>query len=48
MGRCGIVRHLPGHSTRELNREFQEKLVGKVLMKGAAALFLPARCGSPG
>ena len=33
---------LPGHSTRGLNREFQEKLVGKVLMKGAAALFLPA------
>ena len=33
---------LPGHSTRALNREFQEKLVGKVLMKGAAALFLPA------
>lgn len=33
---------LPGHSTRELNREFQEKLVGKVLMKGAAAL-VPAR-----
>ena len=33
---------LPGHSVRELNREFQEKLVGKVLMKGAAALFLPA------
>ena len=33
---------LPGHSTRELNREFQEKLVSKVLMKGAAALFLPA------
>ena len=33
---------LPSHSTRELNREFQEKLVGKVLMKGAAALFLPA------
>ena len=32
---------LPSHSTRELNREFQEKLVGKVLMKGAA-LFLPA------
>ena len=23
---------LPSHSTRELNREFQEKLVGKVLM----------------
>ena len=33
---------LPSHSTRELNREFQEKLVGKVLMKGAATLFLPA------
>ncbi len=33
---------LPSHSTRALNREFQEKLVGKVLMKGAAALFLPA------
>lgn len=32
---------LPSHSIRELNREFQEKLVGKVLMKGAAALFLP-------
>ena len=28
---------LPGHSTRELNREYQDKLVGKVLMKGAAA-----------
>ena len=33
---------LPGRSTRALNREFQEKLTGKVLMKGAAALFLPA------
>ena len=33
---------LPSHSIRELNREFQEKLVGKVLMKGAASLFLPA------
>ena len=33
---------MPSHSTRALNREFQEKLVGKVLMKGAAALFLPA------
>ena len=33
---------LPGHSTRQLNREFQEKLVGKVLLKGAATLFLPA------
>ena len=33
---------LPDHSTRALNREFQEKLTGKVLMKGTAALFLPA------
>ena len=32
---------LPGHSTRALNREFQEKLVGKVAVKAAAALFLP-------
>ena len=32
---------LPGHSTRALNREFQEKLVGKVLMKGGSALFFP-------
>ena len=33
---------LSGHSTRTLNREFQEKLVGKVAVKAAAALFLPA------
>ena len=33
---------LPGRSTRALNREFQEKLAGKVLLKGASALFLPA------
>ena len=33
---------LPGHSARALNREFQEKLVGKVAAKAAAALFLPA------
>ena len=33
---------LPSHSTRALNREFQEKLAGKVLVKGATALFLPA------
>lgn len=33
---------LPSHSTRELNRAFQEKLVSKVTMKAAAALFLPA------
>ena len=30
------------HSTRELNREFQEKLVDKVVMKVASTLFLPA------
>ena len=33
---------LPCCSTRAMNREFQEKLAGKVLMKGAAALFLPS------
>lgn len=33
---------LPSHSTRALNREFQEKLVGKVLMKGVSTLFFPA------
>ena len=33
---------LPDHSTRALNRELQEKLVGKVAVKAAAALFLPA------
>ena len=33
---------LPSHSTRELKREFQEKLVGKGPMKGAAAPCLPA------
>ena len=30
------------HSGRELNREYQEKLVGKIVMKGASMLFLPA------
>ena len=30
---------LPGHSTRTLNREFQEKLVGKVAVKAATTLF---------
>ena len=29
---------LPGHSTRTLNREFQEKLVGKVAVKAATTL----------
>ncbi len=32
---------LPGHRIRELNRTFQEKLTGKIVLKGAAALFLP-------
>lgn len=32
---------LPSHSTRALNREFQEKLVGKVLIKGVSTLFFP-------
>ena len=32
---------LPSRSTRALNREFQEKLVGKVLMKGVSTLFFP-------
>lgn len=31
----------PLHSSRALNRAYQEKLVGKVLWKGACALFLP-------
>ena len=33
---------LPEHSTRVLNRSFQEKLAGKVLGKAACTLFLPA------
>ena len=32
---------LPLHSSRELNRKFQEKLVGKVVLKAASMLFLP-------
>ena len=32
---------LPAHSSRALNREFEEKLVGKVVGKAACALFLP-------
>ena len=39
---------LPGHSTRALNREFQEKLVGKVLMKGLLRCFFQLLCASPG
>ena len=34
--------HLPAHSSRRLNREFEEKLVGKVLCKAACTLFLPS------
>ncbi|MDY3014638.1 MAG: heavy metal translocating P-type ATPase, partial [Evtepia sp.] len=33
---------LPAHSSRALNREFEEKLVGKVLSKAACTLFLPS------
>ena len=32
---------LPAHSSRALNRSFQEKLVGKILWKAACTLFLP-------
>ena len=32
---------LPAHSSRALNRAFEEKLVGKVLCKAACTLFLP-------
>lgn len=32
---------LPNHSSRETNRNFEEKLVGKVLLKAACTLFLP-------
>lgn len=40
-GAAGAVT-LPGHSTRALNREFEEKLVGKVVRKAFSVLFLPA------
>ena len=33
---------LPAHSTRALNREFEEKLVTKVVCKAACSLFLPS------
>lgn len=32
---------LPMHSSRELNRKFGEKLIGKIMMKAFATLFLP-------
>lgn len=33
---------LPVHSSRALNREFEEKLVGKIALKAASSLFLPS------
>lgn len=33
---------LPVHSSRALNREFEEKLVGKIVLKAAFSLFLPS------
>ena len=42
LGRGGVSGYPSWPQHPELNREFQEKLVGKVLVKGAAALFLPA------
>ena len=33
---------LPAHSTRALNREFEERLVTKVVCKAACTLFLPS------
>ena len=33
---------LPVHSSRALNREFEEKLVGKIVLKAASSLFLPS------
>lgn len=33
---------LPAHSSRELNRQFEEKLVSKVAVKLASTLFLPS------
>ena len=38
---------LPAHSSRALNREFEEKLAGKILYKAASTLFLPSHCGLP-
>lgn len=32
---------LPAHSTRAMNREFEEKLIGKVVWKAASSLFFP-------
>ncbi|MBM6896830.1 heavy metal translocating P-type ATPase [Pseudoflavonifractor capillosus] len=35
------ITSLPAHSSRALNREFEEKLVTKVVCKAACTLFLP-------
>ena len=37
-----VLALAPLYSSRALNRQYQEKLVGKVLTKAACALFLPA------
>ena len=37
-----VTALMPTHSGRALNREYQEKLVGKVITKFACTLFLPA------
>lgn len=36
------ITALPAHSSRALNREFEEKLVAKVVCKAACTLFLPS------
>ena len=38
---AGLTTALPDHSSRALNRKFEEKLVGKILCKAACTLFLP-------
>lgn len=40
-GRPEITALAPVHSSRALNRNYQEQLVGKVLCKAASLLFLP-------
>ena len=35
---------LPAHSSRMLNRQFEEKLVGKAALKLVSTLFLPTPC----
>ena len=38
----GLKEHLPSHSTREINRSYEEKLTGMIALKAAGALFFPA------